>query len=68
MVCFTTHAGQVEMHLGDGPVPLTDRDCEALLDVLEPIDGYAAAKLFNALYDAHRATGGMERCTSRRAA
>lgn len=65
---FSVENGQVVMNTVDGPIYCTDAMCEGLLDLFENAEGYAAARLWNGIYEAYRACGGIERCTSRRAA
>lgn len=51
-----------------GPVCLSETQCERLLDLFEDVADPAAIPLFNSLYDAHMACGGIERTTKPKAA
>lgn len=68
MALFAPTSTGVVWETPAGPISLDERQCEALLDLLEPADDYAGHCAFNALYDAHCHCGGIERVTSRRAA
>lgn len=58
---FIPEHGAVVMVTEAGPIRLNDNQCERLLDIWGEAEGPAAARLFNALYDAHMATGGVPR-------
>lgn len=68
MTHFTVENDAVWMHAGFGPIQLTDSMCEGMLDLFECCDEPAAKRLWNALYESHRANGGMERVSSRKEA
>lgn len=62
MTSFIRAYGKVVMVTEHGPITLDDSQCERLLDIWGEAEGPAAARLFNALYDAHMANGGVPRC------
>lgn len=53
----------VEWRTDAGPVLLTDSQCERILDIFEEVADPNAIPLFNDLYEAHMACGGIERCS-----
>lgn len=66
MTSFIAEHGAVTMITEGGPARLTESMCERLLDIYSDIEGPAAHRLFNELYSAHLANGGIERASSRR--